>query len=171
MIDDYKIFKAAYEKDYGPLVEFLRTGVDLLPRHRELLIKILEGKMVRPRHRQARTVRHASRHGAIVARVHELGGKQTAAIAQTMREFRCSEGTVKKALRDHRYSGKAVKLVEEAIDMAIRLHKEGHPSVLSDFLPKLEALHAMTQASLADLYRDVGLKRWLHPHIIDDGAE
>ena len=56
-MDDYKIFRSAHEKNYGPLIELLRSDAVLLPRHRDLLAKILENKITRPAHRKAGTLR------------------------------------------------------------------------------------------------------------------
>jgi hypothetical protein len=39
MDDQFDVFKAAHEKDYGPLIDLLRSKRELLPYHRELLIK------------------------------------------------------------------------------------------------------------------------------------
>lgn len=109
--DDYDIFKAAHEGDSAPLIELLRSGAELTADRRELVIKILGGKIKRPRHRQA-SLKTSKRERAIFERVHELeviGWKSTAAIRQTQEEFTCGETTVRNALR--RYRGELAQTI------------------------------------------------------------
>jgi hypothetical protein len=104
MDDEYDIFKAAHEADFAPLIELLRSGAELTADRRALVIKILQGKIKRPNHRQA-SLKTLKRRSAIFDRVHELeidGWKSTAAIRQVQEEFKCSESTVRKACRPYR---------------------------------------------------------------------
>lgn len=116
MGDDYE-FRAAHAGDYGPLIEALRNGAGMTPERRALLIEILEGKLKRPPHRPAVTLKSQARRKSLVKRVRELereGWKPTAAIIQTGAEFDCSERTVRAALRLAKDTMEMKRLVNQA---------------------------------------------------------
>jgi hypothetical protein len=164
MGDDYETFRAAHEGDHGPLIELLRSGADVTPERRVLLIKILEGKLKRPPHRQGATLKDQAVRRSLVRRVRELesgGCKQTAAVAQVAAESGRSERTVRSALRLARDTVEMKRLVDQATAAVAQTEhllantKVGEPR--HETATKLHEIAVMLLEGVSNLYRKVGL--------------
>jgi hypothetical protein len=166
-MNDYIIFRSAHEKNYNPLIELLRSGAELTPRHRDLLAKILEGKITRPAHRKAKTLRDLQRTMDIAKRVRTLEAdecKQIAAIAQAADEFCCSVSTVKTALRNDRAAQDARVFIKTLFSTAKSLRLEGNLKSAGGLLFDL-------QDAFSAVYAEAGLKRWRKPRVWDADEE
>jgi hypothetical protein len=140
MHEDLEIFRAAHEGDFGPLIALLRSGAKVTPERRALIIKILDGELKRPPHRQ-RSMRTPQRRRAIAKRVREIeheGCTPMRAVARAQKEFKCSEATVRSALRDERKEGELHTKQEEFIrhlhHLAVTASRRGltiYPGVMS----------------------------------------
>src|SRR5262249_29726390 len=150
---------AAREGDFEPLIKLLRSGAEVTPDRRALIIKILEGNFTRPAHRQ-RSYKTLLRKHAISKRVHELqqdGWKDAAAVRQAQEEFSCSEKTIRNARKEDRLRREAMERVRGTLDRIRSLIY----SDLSDKAAKGEWALKLTQCVInllmAEHERAVGL--------------
>ena len=166
--DDYEIFRAAHEGNLAPLIELLRSGAELTPDRRALVIKILEGKLKRPAHRQA-SVKTLERQHAIARRVHELereGRKSLSAIVKTAREFGCSEKTVRNALRKESEREKIWARTQKALEQLCHRARTGGAERF-----RLQQLALEIRLMLEDTYREVGLTPPPRPFIFTEAQD
>jgi hypothetical protein len=155
MADDLGIFRAAHEGDLGPLIELLRSGAELTPDRRALVIKILEGKLNRPPHRQA-SLKTLQRQHAIARRVRELEHevrKSHSAIVKAAEEFGCHEKTVRNAIREERENKKTVALASAVLRTIFYRIQNNLPGGVE----ALDQLASEMKAIMEDEYRQVGL--------------
>jgi hypothetical protein len=106
--NEYDAVFAAHQGDNEPLIEWLKSDAEITPLLRALIVKVLSGGIRRPKHRP-KSMLTRREHQAIANRVRELGGKQMAAIAQVMSEFKCSQEKVKLALKADRQGRRSVE--------------------------------------------------------------